>query len=104
MWNGLSQQYEKMSLEDQRTFDRWIKANATFGAVLALGILAMAIAGVNAPGPDAAMSASPNASHVLAAERVAPFTALGSSPQTESVKTVWHRHYPRRNTIRVERN
>ena len=59
---------EKMSLEDQRTFDRWIKANATFGAVLALGILAMAVAGFNAPRPDAAMSASARASHVLAAD------------------------------------
>ena len=68
MWNGLPHQYEKMSLEDQRTFDRWIKANATFGAVLALGILAMAVAGLNAPRPDAAMSASAKASHVLAAD------------------------------------
>jgi len=104
MWNGLSQQYEKMSLEDQRTFDRWIKANAAFGAVLALGILAMAVAGVNATGPELATSASPKASNVLAAERAGPFTALGSFPQTESVKTAWHRHSLRRSTIRVERN
>jgi hypothetical protein len=68
MWNGLSQQYERMSPEDQRTFDRWISANALFGAVLALGILAMAIAGFNASGPDAAMSASPKASNVVAAD------------------------------------
>jgi hypothetical protein len=54
MWNGLSQQYERMSPDDQRTFDRWISANAIFGAVLALGVLAMAVAGFNAPGPDAA--------------------------------------------------
>jgi hypothetical protein len=52
MWNGLSQQYERMSLQDQSTFDRWISANAIFGAVLALGILAMAVAGFHAPGPE----------------------------------------------------
>jgi len=68
MWNGLSQQYERMSPEDQRTFDCWIRANAIFGAVLAVGILAMAVAGFNAPEPDAAMSASAKASHVLAAD------------------------------------
>jgi hypothetical protein len=67
MWNGLSQQYERMSLQDQRTFDRWISANAIFGAVLALGILAMAVAGFHAPGPDAAI-ASPKASNVIAAD------------------------------------
>ena len=39
-----------------------------FGAVLALGILAMAVAGFNAPGPDAAISASPKASNVVAAD------------------------------------
>ena len=64
MWNGLSQQYEKMSPEDQRTFDRWIGANAIFGAVLAVGILAMAVAGSKAPG----MSASPQTSNLVAAD------------------------------------
>jgi hypothetical protein len=68
MWNGLSQQYERMSPDDQRTFDRWISANAIFGAILALGVLAMAVAGSNAPGPDAAMSTSPKPSSVLAAD------------------------------------
>ena len=68
MWNGLSQQYEKMSPEDQRTFDRLIGANAIFGAVLAVGILAMAVAGSKAPGSDAAMSASPQTSNLVAAD------------------------------------
>ena len=58
MWNGISQQHQKMSPEDQRTFDRWISANAIFGLVLALGILAMAVAGFNAPAPDAAIQVS----------------------------------------------
>jgi hypothetical protein len=43
-----------------------------FGAVLALGILAMAVAGFNAPGPDAAISASPKASNVVAADLKQP--------------------------------
>jgi hypothetical protein len=68
MWNGLSQQYERMSLKDQRTFDHWISANAIFGAIVAFGILAMAAAGFNAPAPDAAISASPKASNVVAAD------------------------------------
>jgi len=68
MWNGLSQQYEKMSLEDQRTFNRWIGANAIFGAVLALGLLAMAVAGSKAPGSDTAISASLKISNIVAAD------------------------------------
>ena len=59
MRNGLSQQYERLLPEDQRTFDRWMRANAVLGAVLALGILAMAFAGFNAPGPDATIYAGP---------------------------------------------
>jgi hypothetical protein len=68
MWNGLSQQYERLSPEDRRTFDRWMRANAVLGAVLALGILAMAFAGFNAPGPDATKYAGPKdkASNVVA--------------------------------------
>jgi hypothetical protein len=68
MWNGLSQQYERMSPEDQRTFDRWMRANAVLGAILGLGILAMAFAGFNAPGPDAVIYAGPKdkASNVVA--------------------------------------
>ena len=57
MWKGLSQQYERLSPEDQRTFDRWMRANAVLGAVLALGMLAMAFAGFNAPEPDATIYA-----------------------------------------------
>ena len=53
MRNGLSQQYEKLSPEDRRTFDRWLRVNAVLGAVLALGLLAMAFAGFNAGEPDA---------------------------------------------------
>ena len=59
-----------MSPEDQRTFDSWISANAIFGAVHALGILG-AVAGSNAPGPDAAIVVNHKASNVVAAVKLA---------------------------------
>jgi hypothetical protein len=33
-----------------REFDRWIKANAVIGSIFAIGILAMAAAGLNSAG------------------------------------------------------
>jgi hypothetical protein len=45
MRHGVSYEYEKMSPEDRRKFDKWIGANAILGAVCAAGILAMAFAG-----------------------------------------------------------
>ena len=33
-------------------FDRWLKANAVVGSILAIGILAMALAGLYSPLPD----------------------------------------------------
>ena len=50
MWHGVCHEYEKMSPEDRRKFDKWIGANAILGAVCAAGILAMAFAGVNSAG------------------------------------------------------
>jgi hypothetical protein len=50
-------EYQKLSPEDRRTFDRWLKANAIFGAVLAVGMLAMALANINSVGPDAEIAA-----------------------------------------------
>jgi len=36
-------------------FDRWLKANAVLGSILAIGMLAMALAGLNSAGsPDGA--------------------------------------------------
>jgi hypothetical protein len=32
-------------------FDSWIRANAVLGAILAIGIIAMALAGLYLPGP-----------------------------------------------------
>jgi hypothetical protein len=50
-------EYQKLSPEDQRTFDRWLKANAILGAIFAVGMLAMALAGINSAGPDAEIAA-----------------------------------------------
>ena len=36
---------EKWSPQDRREFDRWIKANAIIGSLLAAGLFAMAVAG-----------------------------------------------------------
>ena len=69
MWNGIPQEYERMSPEDRRTFDRWISANAILGAVFAVGMLAMAVAGTNSPGqPDAAIAASLSAPNIAKAD------------------------------------
>ena len=46
-----------MRTEDPRSspeFDRWLKANGIFGSILAIGMLAMALAGVYSPSPDKA--------------------------------------------------
>jgi hypothetical protein len=39
-----------MSSEDQREMDRWIKANAILGSIVAVGMLAMAFLGSNPTG------------------------------------------------------
>jgi len=38
---GLLRQYHRLSPEDRRIFDKWLKANAIFGAILFIGTLAM---------------------------------------------------------------
>jgi hypothetical protein len=69
MWNGISQEYERMSPQDRRTFDRWISANAILGAVFAVGMLAMAVAGSNSLGrSDSAIAASPSAPNIAKAD------------------------------------
>jgi hypothetical protein len=42
---------EKWSPQDWREFDRWIKANAIIGSLLAVGLFAMAVAGAPSAGP-----------------------------------------------------
>jgi len=57
-----------MSPDDQRTFDRWLKANALFGLILAAGVVAMALAGSRSEGSrDATMANSKDAPGIAAA-------------------------------------
>jgi hypothetical protein len=45
------------SAEDAREFDRWIRANAFIGSLLAVGLFAMAVAGAPSAGPGDAFAA-----------------------------------------------
>jgi hypothetical protein len=46
-------------LRNPHEFDRWLKANAVLGSLLAIGMLAMALAGLNSEGrPDGATELS----------------------------------------------
>ena len=71
MENGyISRNYMKMSPEDRRTFDRWLKANAIFGLLFGVGIIAMAVAGFNSGGPrDAAVAENTKTSNVVASQQ-----------------------------------
>jgi hypothetical protein len=46
---------------NSREFDGWLKANAVIGSVLAIGLLAVAVAGLNAGRPDAGIELSSRA-------------------------------------------
>ena len=60
MSNRSSRIDQKMSPKEQREFDRWLKTNAILGSILAIGMLAMALAGSNSAGrSDQAMAARP---------------------------------------------
>ena len=59
MANRSSRIDQKMSPKEQREFDRWLKTNAVLGSILAIGMMAMALAGSNSAGrSDVAMAAS----------------------------------------------
>jgi hypothetical protein len=45
------QKYQALSPADQRKFDGWLDANLILGSILAVGILAMALAGYTSAGP-----------------------------------------------------
>jgi hypothetical protein len=47
MRNDIGRDY----LSNPRQFDGWLKANAVFGLVLTIGMLAMALAGLYSAGP-----------------------------------------------------
>jgi hypothetical protein len=40
-------EYQSNSLENRRKFDSWLKASASLGFILFLGMLGMALAGLN---------------------------------------------------------
>lgn len=66
---------QNWSPQDRSEFDRWIKANAVIGSLLAAGLLAMAIAGMPSTGPgDAASAGNSQGSEVAASaqSRLAP--------------------------------
>ncbi len=48
MGNGIWRDY----LRNPREFDRWLEANAVLGSIVAVGILAMALAGHSSGRPD----------------------------------------------------
>jgi hypothetical protein len=50
--------HRSLSSEDQRTFDRWLKANGVLGLIFAALLVAMALAGSMAVGPPEAAVAN----------------------------------------------
>jgi hypothetical protein len=55
---GFVRNYQTSSPEDRRKFDGWLDANLILGSIFAIGMLAMAWAGYNSVGPDAAIAAA----------------------------------------------
>jgi hypothetical protein len=48
--NATRREYQR----NPQNFDRWVEVNTAFGSILAIGLLAMALVGLNAAGsPDA---------------------------------------------------
>jgi hypothetical protein len=57
-------QYKPLSRDDRRKFDRWVESNAVIGSILAAGLVAMAVAGLN--------SGSSHHAELAGIERTAP--------------------------------
>ena len=61
----MDRRFTPLSPEDQREFDRWLKANAILGLIIAGGLVAMALAGSNSMGrPDSAATDNPKSSDI----------------------------------------
>ncbi len=59
---------EKWSPQDWREFDRWIKANAIIGSLIAAGLFAMAVAGAPSGGSvDTAAAGNPSGTEMTTA-------------------------------------
>jgi hypothetical protein len=66
----LSRSYEKLSPEDRRTFDRWIKVNAAIGLIFVAGLIAMAIAGSRSVEQrDTEVAESTKSPHIVVSDR-----------------------------------
>jgi hypothetical protein len=79
--------YSRLSPEDQRTFDRWLKANAIVGAIFATGLIAMALTGSGSVGPrDAEVASRTKASDVAVSEQRSrqPGTVTTHDPKVRS--------------------
>jgi hypothetical protein len=77
MENGyVAREYQKLSANDRRTFDRWLKANAFIGLIFAAGIIAMALAGSRSSGPNAAILAGVGKAHGMVSDRRASRSGL----------------------------
>ena len=59
--------YRDLSPEDQRKFDRWLKANAVVATIFALGLVAMAVNSTGLPGPNTATAKSADKGNTAAA-------------------------------------
>ena len=67
---GIVFYYRGLSPEDQRTFDRWLKANAIVGAIFATGLIVMALTGSRSVGSrDAEVASRTKASDVAVSEQ-----------------------------------
>ncbi len=66
MGKGVMREYQRLSPEDKRAFDRWLKTNAILGSILAVGILSMALAGSVSVGRNDAAIAASRSSNVAA--------------------------------------
>jgi hypothetical protein len=67
---GIAFYYTRLSREDRRTFDRWLKANAIVGAIFATGLIVMALTGSRSVGSrDAEVASRTKASDVAVSEQ-----------------------------------
>ena len=67
---GIASYYRGLSRQDQRTFDRWLEANAIVGAIFATGLIVMALTGSRSVGPrDAEVAGRTKASDVAVSEQ-----------------------------------
>jgi hypothetical protein len=73
-------EFQKMTTDDQREFNKWVNANAVVGSLLAVGLLAMALAGARSAAPDGAgIAVSPDAAKVATSN-------VGTSRQATPVR------------------